>query len=872
MIIYDIELESYIYGQGYFTSKIQVDEGAVFINRFDEELDVGLIVIPISTRKKEYQRLDNITITVSQEGQTPITKYYIISQDEVEIVSKYPELYKHNIHLIERTKKLERFLCSTLTFTQPTDGSVRYTVLDALKRVRDTTPFEKTSLVSTTRIFNIPSSLDPLDDIELPQLFLKELTLREALNVVGTVINAIPRLEGNDELSFDYFNYVKSLLTNIKTVEYGSSQDIDLYTTSIESYVRNAIMEDRPDQATTFFPSKTEYIHITGSTILETTEDVYFQTEFDISNLLNAYVIATVTFTHVVGVDEIPIETTVEMPIKNFILEKKRYDLLTDEFSSATYITKRNAMCFEYGDNKIRNAFKSWQSYLGHTGSVYDAICLHATQRFEGQHSYAGAGLSFKDIYGNTYNGMGGTIAWETYTVLQEAHIRVEYIPIIESRVKVEREDISTINKDTNLLSNQQDQTISLDYYLNNLNGIIQRSGNDNLTLHVTTTTLDDIIEMGDYFVDENGKDIYICEVSEITCFNDFVLGKYQFTKNFNRLSEFIGLNNEIRQYEIPVEGKTFERNLHYSEYVELDFEPNNEETIINLLGKTTVLNCFDYKTGYDKPVTSARFIPIVGDETPLYCVVSSNGDYNTLLFSFGFINNQLAGNKLEEVSSKWTQKPVRYTNNLGELDNFKFTLVNDAPYTSYVSPTVILQRIRNFPTSDRTGNVLFGSPNMFVWKDPSEVLKVTFQLTFVPNYTQYGKIIVGRYLARNNNLVTQYTSDNPVKNGLILYASTTENYGKFENTKVKGSATALIFEIDDGFDAVTETNTFSLQIDNTLGTLENYKSWAIGDASGKLYLAVNQDENPLGGYIPKDTIYFNFLNKRRGIILGSKY
>jgi len=134
MIIYDIELESYIYGQGYFTSKIQVDEGAVFINRFDEELDVGLIVIPISTRKKEYQRLDNITITVSQEGQTPITKYYIISQDEVEIVSKYPELYKHNIHLIERTKKLERFLCSTLTFTQPTDGSVRYTGFRCVKK------------------------------------------------------------------------------------------------------------------------------------------------------------------------------------------------------------------------------------------------------------------------------------------------------------------------------------------------------------------------------------------------------------------------------------------------------------------------------------------------------------------------------------------------------------------------------------------------------------------------------------------------------------------------------------------------------------------------------------------------------------------
>ena len=861
MIAYDIELERYDFTQGIIKEKIEVDNGAVLVQKFDETLDTGILTIPISSRKEAYNRLDTITITIG-EGVGEHKFYYLISEDDVTIVSKYPVLYQHNIHLIERTKKLERFLSSTLTFTQPTDGSVRYTVLDALKRVRDTTPFEKTSLVSTTRIFNIPSSLDPLDDIELPQLFLTQNTVREMLNSIGRVINAIPRLSEDNNLSFDYFNYLRDLLVEQETISYSSTQDIEFYGTSIESYTRNAVMEDNQDQAKTYSPSRVEYVHLQSDTILETTDTAYFKTDFPIYQILKISYPISYTYQKT-GSD--PITSIFDVDITDFVFESKRYTLLTDEFSNKQFkITRRNALEYTLGKNKIQHAFKSYADLAGNVHAVwYEVIDGGRSKFFEEAKT-----KDYYDIFGNLFEA-GGVLSYDIMPKLfQNALIKVEYTPDVNSRIRVEKDDITTINKETQISSNQQDRIISLDYYLKNLKGQVKRIGNEDLSLTNNITNVGDLIEIGDYFKIENSPSYYVCIIAEYSLHNDYITQRLEFSKNFNRISEFIGLNNEIRQYEIPTEETTYERNVIYDEYIELDITARNNTAITTTVGERCFMNTLKYSSGYDRPVTSGRFVPIKTSPPTLFFPTTANGDVNVLIFTSAFSSNQLAGYQLEQISTKWTQQPVRYTQDDGTLDEFKFAFGYDLPMVLPLTYETLLSNTKHHPITDDFDGVekCIQSPNMWLQKDPSEILKLTYNLHIVPNIDQFGKIIVGRYLARNNNLVNVYGETHPVKSGLSFFVSG-DSYGQFDNEKVKGTVSSNTFTIQE-----TGQGGYYVVVTHTSDNLNQYKSWAIGDASGKSYLAVNQDENPLGGYIPKDTIYFNFLNKRRGIILGSKY
>jgi hypothetical protein len=890
------------------------DSGAITIDRFDEELDTSLLVIPYTSRREVYTRLDDVTIEIHQGGIVK-KKYYVISKDDVTQVSKDPVLYTHEIHLIERTKKLERFLTSTLTFTQPTDGSVRYTLADVLERIRVTTPFESVANLDNTRLFTIdPELYAKLDEIEAPQLTLDRLSVREALNVALTYVYAISRLTEDNVLSADFFNYLNKLIQYQNVLHYEDMVDLDYYATSLESHVQNAVMEDNPEQSSLFTPVESGYMGIKGDRFLDSA-DAYFELPKPIWLILEAKTLVPIRVQYFENELVQEKNFVVQYPIGRYILPDKQHKLLPN-MADFPNLSVQNTMRYQIGGTRIDLVYENWQGFLTDFSIwyyIFQSIQVELNNDFSKlpEFDYFGEPLPELDPMTDTVLIQGQGVL-ENYP---NAIINISYIPIPTSmRIRLQREDLEDINKETQVLSNQQERLVSLDYYTKNLGGQIQRVGTDELSLSVVHYNINDLVEMGDYLrTDPNSPGFYVCVIAEWTLFNDYIIGKYSFSKNFNRISQYIGVNSEIRQYEIPQTSEQTEtRNLIYEEFVEVGKEeitnlPDN--AFVTTTGKRVFMNCLEYDPSYDKPLISCGFRPMdselpyaSGDKSGKSLLASTTGNSadNSLIFHWTMLDNQLAGNQIEPLGGgRFAMREVRYVKGDGSLDTFEFDLgyrtnarnfPHGGVWTGLLENEFIAERTKawNLPIIDNlTGSeTLIDSPIMRVWKDPRELLQMTYQLHVLPTREQYGKIIIGRELTRNNNLVNLYREDNPVKNnGLFVWGSTSEAYGKFDNLRVK--ETSVLFT-SDGTTSGTRTIDYDvdfivigtrafLSIELEPGTpfdiLKDYRSIAIADGDGNLYLGINREEVEDGVYDDTpDIINFRFRNKRTGVLHSGQY
>jgi len=159
---------------------VDIDALEITLNKA-EELDFGVFTVPATTRFENYQILDRVDITVTDGSTTKVYDPFVIIGDKVEPVSK-AGYYKHTVTFIENIHKFEKVLSNSLYITQPLQGDKK-SLLDVLTHIRNVIPFERTSFLSSTRLFDIDSNLATyLDNIEAPQIFFNGGNLRDILN------------------------------------------------------------------------------------------------------------------------------------------------------------------------------------------------------------------------------------------------------------------------------------------------------------------------------------------------------------------------------------------------------------------------------------------------------------------------------------------------------------------------------------------------------------------------------------------------------------------------------------------------------------------------------------------------------------------
>ena len=896
------------------TSNVEI--GFSIVEKLNEELDIGSMTIMFNERSEPYNMLDTIRILVDS-----VLIYSMrIGGDTVSLESKNPLLYSHTLSLVEHTKVLERVIISGKTFTQPTDISeTQLTLWDLIETLRLVYPFETNDNILDTRKFEIDATqVTYLKSIIAPEFTFKDVTLREALNQVASYVDGVVRLDESNTLSIEFYNETLDLIEE-ETGNYNKSrtQDIEFYATDMTVDALNMVNDNSESSAIEAYPSENEFITARSDDYIFDFTKSYIPTQKPIYSINK--VVARVDLTlnvilpisgdvHQAYIDGVLLDGDSNMELYGYdgvngnarVLEYNKFrtqeNFETDQLGDTTYY-QSNTIYYNYGEKNITHSNTStmWDTIANcetalRAGTkrwlldndayiIVDAIDLYTGKEYTietvGTSDFTLVGASSNTV-GVTFITTGITAGNGTCKITVEESggtpqssitagtennymFQVVYTPIPKSiRFNIDRQDLTDVYKKTTIASNQQSRIVNMSNFLDNRQGQINKLGNSELTLNNRVSSLANIYNVGDYTVDK-----FLLTSKEIIFFNDFFDCVYELSRNWNKRSQFIGVNSEIRQWEIGEKGRTLERDLLYKEYVEIDAVESGSGELssqfITSIGRQTYLDTFKISSIYKEVLTGmldATEIP-----NTILTPTSSNGAGNNLLFRFQF-NHNIDGGSYREEKDKYvggfvigTQIATQYSS-YSDVDDAKLTsfdmyLVDGTNTPTGSSPDTYLERADLLPITELsyiTNTLLNNQSELMVYKDNREILSMMYQLQQVS--LDINKVILGKALSNRNRLIT---SNPPTE--LYLHTYTTEKFGKNDTTTVL-----------DGGTKVSITPTVFLAQRKITVSHANLTSatsaYCIADENDNILIAVNQDGLLL------DEITFSFNNKRTGIII----
>lgn len=269
-------------------------------------------------------------------------------------------------------------------------------------------------------------------------------------------------------------------------------------------------------------------------------------------------------------------------------------------------------------------------------------------------------------------------------TNINKLAFRVTYVPIVTSRV-LQRKPYGTAGGtnnnagwDNSLVYNQGGNMVESSFYGDKMKGAIARLGNE-----VEQRTYD----FYDYAqLPKCGQKLDGMYIARIDAEYDItrIRATLTLTKDFNMLSQYVGLNSNARMYDIS-EKQSVERFINYSENCYVGDEDGKSGypmlREIERLIKGTINRNSNYRvriayvTGKDKDGND------IGN--PVVLPVMAFGFGNSLAFTFSMYDNYGAGfqnSNVFKVNSKYkgVQRLVPYADGLGEMETMSVSMYNN--------------------------------------------------------------------------------------------------------------------------------------------------------------------------------------------------
>ena len=447
---------------------------------------------------------------------------------------------------------------------------------------------------------------------------------------------------------------------------------------------------------------------------------------------------------------------------------------------------------------------------------------------------------------------------------------KVTYKPYIESMRTIEyREDISPYSLELSMLDEYSGIIINPSERLNeiydlssNIYGQIQRVGVDTVSFSKKHYKLADSYKNGDYTADG----YYITKVEKIFR-NSYFVGRYEASKNWNRISQFVQLDKEFRPYEVSLANSAFtlkrDINLNIG-FVEISTKPNYVEQRVDYSKLRTIfMDTFNsYPT--NQAITTSIILNRVSN-FPISKTLVPIAVKNGLKWKLSFNDTKLLGKSVElnldylsgfsilDLLSRLRriQTGVYYTQADGTLEDLKLQLYsgiqNNSPSDNFSQhrefadflPYVSVDHIQNTP--------IIETEYYLIKKDGAEVLGGEITLPVLPRYDEINRFIIGDNLLKENLLIKQRDTTR----NLYFYGLNYE-LTKFDTEKLDLA------------------NAVQLSVLGTIGPflitvpehVYIYDTYAIADEDGYLYLGVNQIDFS-GVKTIVDVIHVNFLNLR---------
>ena len=586
----------------------------------------------------------------------------------------------------------------------------RYTMLDVIKRIRNTYPLERADIHTQTRIFKISQELEEkLEEIPAPQFYFNRLTSREAINNALRYVNAVSRLIENDgyELTANFFNERRGEFVFTDNVKFQKKDDQDAgnYATFNRGFLSNTIASNN-----TLNPSVQEmmnnYKGLRSESYQLLPENGKLMLQYDIFRLVK--ITARVKVRLAYGQYQTTGETTygdvkeiieeIDLDITPYVVEENILNLLSpivDVFgTSGNFSDLTNTGFFRDKRNQVASyRYRSnFIDFGGTVGSIYartklnrvieSAITEHLSFRFgerlrlpnnqyDGNLVYRGR-QDLNQLIG-TFNASidllgkdGSPLNLTNTDYLEEIGFNVTYIAIESTVDDAHKEDTEEINKYSEKVINNNDRIINFERAAVSNYGISQRLGVPTKRYGVIKKMIDseDVEQIG--FVNNNNE---VVVEKENVIYQDHELYVIETSKDFNRLAKFVAVDRQYRPTEIPQSRETLEREDIYTEYIEYSTSnenvlprPNNTlitnnylETFLNTLERNNnkrndfVKGVLLRTDGFLRKYPNEEINPTLFLKKALLIPVISLGGKNNISFEFKFKSNISAGDRILE-------------------------------------------------------------------------------------------------------------------------------------------------------------------------------------------------------------------------------
>ena len=586
------------------------------------------------------------------------------------------------------------------------------------------------------------------EDILAPEFSFTNCTLFEALAQVGGYIHAIPRLISDTDgtsfyVTFDKLGGSEQAPTMPPVVYQDSVININDWCGTIASPAQNLCNTTNEGGSITELADDYITVRAEDGQVEINGDNIIIRTSMPMQKLVK------------LECGYIPNYADGKTPVGDitaYAYEDAEYSVLSSYWGTAYPYSKAWALRWKQGSNVIDGlSFRPQQSTS--TGSAFaNTAILNIIN------AKCGLTLNATDFKNNG--------KW-----YRQLAFRVTYVPIVTARVQAVKPVASEGGEIKNtLVYNQGANVAETSFYGEKMRGAIARLGQDVEQRTYDITTYSQMPKVGQIL---DGKYIATIDASYDRTRIRITL---TLTKNFNQLSEYIGLNSNYRLYDIS-EKQSVERHIHYADkiYIGSTRQNSSDSTIIQYVDQMLEKTFFPVldTTPDIKKVRTVGVLPFSAGNAMLdravILPVAAFPFGTSLCFNFSFYDNYGAGyqssNEFEDEANKAAQRLVPYTDVYGEISHIQFFAKN----TEW-TPTIddqkdggkaMLYPQFDYEHADRTNAFLKTATGLSVNnrggalvinKDSREKIDVTYQVHFVATSDDY---VIGPGLAEYCRYVT---------------------------------------------------------------------------------------------------------------------
>ncbi len=805
-------VESLIYAQNqveYFTSvEVYCDNTKIGDFRYESQC----LITPSNLANAQYITLNytscfDVDLYTGSSGQNVVEYSF-----KIEVVNGYAPLKPYSItDCVIRVLELAEPLLGTRAPRFTFDG-VRY---DANG--------------SVIKPYTQGSQAEVYDKIFAPEFSMTQSTLREQLKVIGSYIHAEPWLDENNVVHYlDLGDQEK--ITMGDYISHTLKTDINSFCTEIRSNVQNLVSSLGYAKGAIIDPGVGLYRSLRCETMYAriNEENGIADTDYPVHNIVH-------------------VECGFKALDGNWVYDPK--DITQFVFESVEYNANLSSFTTGYPYSK------AYGIYYTHGSRGLHGLFHQVPRRDTGSKSpYAIANiLGFvnevdEDIVFNAIVSGAARLVF-----------RITYTPIAPGFISHGKQYYISEETPYTQIYNQSENTIETQYFGENMKGVAARLGNIEQTRTYMLSSLSQVPKVGMMLDD------YSISAVHYEYMPNFIKVTLGLSKDYNRISEYVGINSVKRMYEIS-ERQTQKRDILIKENIVITSDPTMEEdTEVFFKTKTAILGAFNNDV-INKPlynfmgVKFAIFAGYTKNDTSLnkdvILPVITRAFGNTIHFFVQFKDNYSAGSSSEwieggeNVTGYWLND-VPYTDfygriywgkivfpflyNLGDnaeekISNASFSLPSAVDIDT-AGTTVMVTSGGDF---EAISDALSNAPKIRIRKDNREILGFNIEAEFK---TTEEDVVIGSELAAmckyvNNRGATKlYVSKVPLnklkKHIPINSVEATDEMGSF-GIHVAGFDTEDLSEGSTNYDVLNNKNYLRVSLKIEELHKNSYVSWFI--------------------------------------------